>query len=248
MRFSRRTLVALSRVVAEIHTHTDIDTLAYELQLETKAIGSNKQARSLALVRAVECRCEDMQSDREMADLVQSTLLQITDWQAGQPVVTGLIASLQIDGLEIRDGRLLPTTPGPATLAPEVSGLEFDLEAAGLGVAATHYRQANDNLAQGNFEAANGQVRSFLENLLISICRLTSGRTFSDAGAALKHMRQSAFLDASEFNSTRGFWDASHTNGPHHGLSNQDEALFRLHVATAIGRYVLRKLAARATV
>lgn len=246
MRLSRRTLVALSRVVAEVNTHTDIDTLPYEMHLEADATGSNKQSRCLALVRAVERRCELAKSDREMADPIQNALAQANPWQSEQPAVAGLVASLQSYGLEFRDGRLLPTTPGPATLAPEVSGLEADLTAAQLGVAATHYRQANDNLTQGNFEAANGQVRSFLENLLISVCRLVAGRTFNDASAALQHLRQSTFLDASEFNTTRGFWDASHTNGPHHGLSNQDEALFRLHVATAIGRYLLRKLAAHA--
>lgn len=179
-----------------------------------------------------------------MADLVQTALAQVGTWQLEQPGVAGLVASLQVDGLEFREGRLLPTTPGPVRLAPEVSGLEVDLHAAQFGVAATHYRQANDNLAQGNFEASNGQIRSFIEDLLISTCRLVSGRTLNDAGAALQSLRQSGFLDASEFNTARGFWDASHTNGPHHGLSNQDEALFRLHVGTAIGRYLLRKLAA----
>jgi hypothetical protein len=170
-------------------------------------------------------------------------LAQAGSWRAEHPVVTGMLASLEVDGLAVRDGRLIPTTPGPATLGPEISGLESDLQTAGLGVALRHYQQANDNLAQGNFEAANGQVRSFVEDLAISVCRLVTTREFNDASAALQHLRQSGFLDASEFNTCRGFWDASHTNGPHHGLSNQDEALFRLHVATAIGRYLLRKVA-----
>lgn len=236
--------MALSRVLADANTHTDIDTLAYELRLEAEATGSNKQARCLALVRALERRCEVAGTDREMADAVQAALTQATESQLGQPMFAGLIASLRVDGLEFREGRLLPATPGPATLAPEVSGLEADLAAHHLAVAAAHYRQACDNLAQGNFEAANGQVRSFVEDLIISACRITAGQELTDAGASLQRMRQCGFLDASEFNTARGFWDASHTNGPHHGLSNQDEAMFRLHVATAIGRYMLQKLTA----
>src|SRR5262249_45827641 len=49
--------------------------------------------------------------------------------------------------------RLVPSNPGPAPLAPELTALEQELNQLGLNVAATHYHQAVDNYTDGNFEA-----------------------------------------------------------------------------------------------
>lgn len=96
-------------------------------------------------------------------------------------------------------------------------------------------------MAAGNFESANGQVRSFLENLFISICEKACGKRFDNAGSALQHLKQLERIDASEWNNFRGFWESCQSNGPHHGLSNNEEAIYRLHTATALSRYLLFK-------
>jgi len=242
LRVSRRTLVSLARVLSEVHSHTTIDTLAYELGLEQAAVGQNKLARCVALVRALEAACTQANDDRSLLELVQNTLASLNSWQRGNlGNLPGLLAALMVDGFEFRDKTLLPTTPGPATLAPQVSALEQDLESRGLVVAAAHYRQASENLVQGNFEASNGQIRSFLENLFISTCARVTERNFPDPTAALQHMRNEGLLEPSEWNTCRGLWDLSQTNGAHHGLSNSEEALFRLHFATALARYLLHR-------
>jgi hypothetical protein len=74
VRFSRRTLVALACVLEGQHTHTGIDMLAYELRLEKAAVGANKLARSLALLQALEQRCEEARDDRPVMELLQDTL------------------------------------------------------------------------------------------------------------------------------------------------------------------------------
>ena len=92
-----------------------------------------------------------------------------------------------------------------------------------------------------NHESANGQVRSFLESLLLQLCRAETGRDFDDAAAALQHLRNVSWLDTGEWNHFRSFWADIQDNGPHRGLSDPEEALFRFHFATAVARYLLTK-------
>ena len=105
-----------------------------------------------------------------------------------------------------------------------------------------YYSQACDNMAKGNFESANGQVRSFLESLFIALCERVTAKSVTDAKAALQHLHNQKHLDVAEWNTFRSFWDSCQTNGPHHGLSSQREAVYRLQVCTAVARYLMSKL------
>ncbi len=243
MRFSRRTLASLAKVISKYNAHSDIDVLAYEFGKEDAAVGSSKIARCVSFIKAVEKDCEDECDDQVIIDIIEKILNLLNEWQfENSGIVSGLMASLQIDGFHFSNGILMPTTPEPASLGPILSQLEKDLSSRELKIAARHYSQACENLAAGNFEAANGQIRSFMENLFITFCDKVSGKKFKDAGAALQHLKQIDKIDASEWNNFRGFWDSCQSNGPHHGLSNNEEAIFRVHMATAIARYLLHKL------
>jgi hypothetical protein len=89
--------------------------------------------------------------------------------------VAPFVAALQADGLEFRDGKLVPTTPGPASLGPERSILEQELVRLGAEVAATHYRQAAENFADGNWEACNGQIRRSWKTCLLLAASVRAG-------------------------------------------------------------------------
>jgi hypothetical protein len=54
MRFSRRTLAALARVISEYNTHSDLNVLAYEFGKESAAVGSTKITRCIGLIKAIE--------------------------------------------------------------------------------------------------------------------------------------------------------------------------------------------------
>jgi hypothetical protein len=84
--------------------------------------------------------------------------------------------------------------PGPAPLAPELTALQQELNNLGLNVAATHYGQAVDNFTDGNFEASNGQLRSFLEDLIKRGAQLKGQQQEAGPDAALQHLR--SVLDA----------------------------------------------------
>ena len=61
----------------------------------------------------------------------------------------------------------------------------------------------------------------------------------SSAPSALQHLHQTGAIEEWEFRFCKEFWSGIQGNGPHQGLSHPEEAEFRLHTATSIGRYLL---------
>jgi hypothetical protein len=230
--------------MAEAFSHTDLGLLFLEFGLKDYDLGSgpNRKERSLTFIRAVQAANADhAEAERVLLDVARRVLeLPSFPLKERQRTADELRASLSVDGFEYSDGRLIPSTPSPAALGPEISAMESDLQGLGWTVAGGHYRQATDNFVLQNSAACNSQVRSFLEDLFIAICRQLCSREFPDAGAALQHLRDRGLLDIKEYNMFRSFWDEVQS-GAHHGLSDDQEALFRLQVATAIGRYMVRK-------
>ena len=243
MRLSRRTLVALADALSG-NGHTWFNKKFYELGLESADPGGNLGTRALGLVRALEnpshAPAEQGPDEKER----EATLLELAeDSIRTRPIGSNLLEdALKVDGFEYQDGRLVPTTPEPVALAPEISALESGLSASGFQTAATHYRQAVDNLTDGNAEACNGQVRSYLEDLFCELGARYTGKKRDDPAASLSDLRDAGYLDWAEWNTFRGFWQACQDKGPHRGLSDFEEALYRTHVATAVGRYLLSKL------
>jgi hypothetical protein len=201
---------------------------------------ATKPARLAALLKALEEKCEAVGDDHLLLELIERSLRESPGaWPQERSALT---AALKLDGFELVDDSLVVTTPEPAALAPHISLLEYELGQRQLKVASEHYRQAVDNFTRANFEAANGQTRSFLENLFITLCEQRCGTKCTNPNAALQHLRDKGQIDGGEWNNFRAFWNDIQDNGPHQGLSADHEALYRLHVATAIARYLLQKL------
>ena len=89
-----------------------------------------------------------------------------------------------------------------------------------MSVAAAHYRQAYESFVAGNWEAANGQVRSFVEDVLIEVGRRETSKVRSDPSASLQDLRSQGFLDDPEWQTFKGFWQGIQDRGPHRGLSH----------------------------
>lgn len=250
--FCDRTVACLIEAIADAHTHTQLDTLILKLGLSrhAEAGGFSKQQRLHNLVSSIRSLGNTREGERLILSLAREFLeTRVGDIDTPDPrhsswsrTLEPLRESLAADGWLFEDGRLRPTTPSPAALAPEMSELERDLNALGFATALTHYRQAVDNFASGNYEAANGQLRSFLESLYIEVCSEKTGTTASDATGALQRLRQSHQLDVGEFNLTRGLLEVSNQRGAHQGLTHRQEAQFRLHFSTALGHYLVSRL------
>jgi hypothetical protein len=236
MKYSNKTIAELCRTLgAVVHTHAELELLFLELGLPYDQFGGGIQPRSNALVRTL---WEQSDADDALTRVVQYALER--SHRAEAPA-SRLCQALRIDGFEWHDDKLVPTTPQPAALADELSQLEHDLQDLMLTVAAAHYRQAHESFTASNWEAANGQTRSFMEDLLIELGKRETTKTRSDPSAALQDLRDHGFIDHPEWQMFRGFWQVIQDNGPHHGLSHEQEALFRLHTATSIARYLIHK-------
>jgi hypothetical protein len=138
--------------------------------------------------------------------------------------------------------RLRPTEAPSADMAREITALEVQLRAAGLGDALHHYRQAVDNLANHNYEAANGQLRTMLEDLFVQVARSHAGYTGLPKGGAAVHfmVEEAQLLPKGWGRLLQGAWDLSHAAGSHPGRSSADEARFRMVIFTSLARRLLQ--------
>jgi hypothetical protein len=235
--FGRRTLVALSRALSDIN-HAPLGTLFFEYRLEARDPGGGMNQRALEFVKALE--------DSFPADEVDRICLEIaTRVIRERPLghnTQYLLAALKLEGFEYEDGRLIPATPGAVNIATEISILESELQHRQYNVASAHYRQAVDSFVDGRCEASNGQIRAFMEDLFVSLAQSNTGSTSQEPRAALDSLRDDSCIDSKQWNLFRGYWDDIQDNGPHRGLSDREEALFRLHMGTALARYLLSVL------
>lgn len=241
MAISGKTKAALIRALAS-RSHSDIGLLAIEVGLDERARGGNRLDRCMSLIQAIETDHEPQKALRVLLELAEGRLKLYSEWHFEHDSdATALKRAFELDGYAFDGDRLLPAVPGAVALDQEISVLESQLRDLGFSVALAHYQQAVENFVQNNSEAANSQVRPFIENLFLSLCQQHAGRQFPDASAALQHLRKVAWLDDGEWNHFRSFWADIQDNGPHQGLSSPEEALFRLQVATAVARYLLAK-------
>lgn len=227
-----------------MYSHGSLQKLFFEYEIESSDPRSHrenatKDERITALLRALEKKCESAGTDNLILELTEKFLRKDSvGWRTEH---AALVTALKLDGFDFVGEKLVATTPGVVALAPQISGLESELEDKGFEVAVTHYRQAVDNFTKGNWEAANSQTRSFLEDLFIVLCEQRCGKKFSDPNGALDHLRNKGHIDEGEWSMFRAFWKGIQDKGSHHGLSAEHEALYRLHVATATARYLLEK-------
>jgi hypothetical protein len=138
--------------------------------------------------------------------------------------------------------RLLPAGAAPAPLAPAISALEAELAQRNYAVALRHYGQAVRNFTNHDLEAANGQLRSFLENLFVQLASAHAGYMGNEPVAALQQLRDKGTLLDGEFDLLRGLWKLSQGRGAHQGLTTAEEALFRLQTTTSAARFLLHHL------
>jgi DNA-binding MarR family transcriptional regulator len=156
--------------------------------------------------------------------------------------VKKLTEALRANGWEVTEsGHLQPLTEPPADLPPAQHRLIELLAQHGLNGAAHAYKQALDCWRDPNkLEAGNGQLRVCLEALVVDLAR-QRGLTAHDFGDALKRLHGAGLLDRKEKAYLEALWALSSDRGPHRGLTDEDEAQFRVHVTTATATYLVAR-------
>jgi hypothetical protein len=232
---SPQTTGALIKALAEGNSHSQLGTLFMTLgveQWDQEGDRINKEKRAQGVLKGLRA-ADDEPSAKAALALAQSVAV------AGAPsdgVWGGAAASwwqplldaLAADGFEYDDEneRLVPAVSG-ISVAAEQSLLERGLIELGWDNAANHYRQAVDNFSSGNWESANGQCRSFLEDLIPRVVeRRSDGKAPGEARAALQHMKDKGLLREGEFDFARGLWGMCNSRGSHAGRSVQRRHVF----------------------
>lgn len=151
----------------------------------------------------------------------------------------GLLRALERDGFTVTDGKLrrsLPVDIGLPTTQSEVDRL---LDKHGFIVPKGQLTQAIDAHARGNWAGANGQFRPFFEGLLDEI----AARIAPGSGDALRRLLTAGFLrrDLNERDLVYGLMKRLHPQGPHPGLSGDEDSTYRFHVVLLTARLFLTR-------
>jgi len=246
--FRSQTVGALVEAVASAYSHAEIGTLLLKADADSwePERYDNKEHRLQIVYKAMRT-ASTPEADRAARELVRMTMKKIhppsigrahwpSEWNA-------LNRALAADGWEydIESDRLMPIVPGVA-ISDELNGLEAELDDLGWSTSKLHFRQAATGFAAGDWESANSQLRSFLEDFLPSVARQITGKRASDQAAAIQALdRKFLFNGKREF--LKGLWALCNERGPHPGASTQAEATFRLTTVTVTARFILSRLA-----
>ena len=155
------------------------------------------------------------------------------------------------DGGEFVLRQMLPEIADLPAADDEVRTL---LKQHNFGEPLTSLDQAINCHGRGEWEAANSQLRTFLEGLLGQVSeRLVSGEAHSTKAGYSCHAGLLASLDPpflrEDLNEWRGdgkgfingLFKLLHTAGSHPGPSDEEDSTFRLHIVLIVARLLLRR-------
>ena len=157
---------------------------------------------------------------------------------------------LQQDGFVVADGALRPALPADIGLPSIESELMQLLKKHGFSTPKGHLEQAFDAHTHGKWASANGQLRTFIDALLDEIAEKLdpSVRAVGSGQHRRAKLASLGFLSTllNEWDDDgRGFINGLvrrlHPQGPHPGLSDEDDSTFRLHIVLLTAALLLRR-------
>jgi hypothetical protein len=248
---SSQTVGALITALAEGNSHSQLGTLFMSLGVDKwDEVGEriNKETRVQGVLRGLR-EADDEASARAALELARRAAVAGagSDGPWGSrpsPWWQPLIDALGADGLEFdREQGLLVPAVAAISVAEERSLLELALEEREWHDASTHYRQCAEGVGSRRWESANGQGRSFLEDLIPRVARELGGsKAPGEPRAALQFLRDKDLLMEGEFDFSRGLWEMCNSRGSHAGRSDEEEARFRFVAISAYARFLLSRV------
>lgn len=152
--------------------------------------------------------------------------------------------------LELR--RMLPESVSETDFREAASEVDALLEQHKLTVTSGHLNQALSAFQRGDWAASNAQLRSFFESCLREMANQLGYDGKHEARAVHNFLGKldPPFLmsDYNEWNAIdqkpqflQGLWSRMHPQGSHPGLSEEDDATFRLQITLITARLFLRR-------
>lgn len=152
--------------------------------------------------------------------------------------------ALRADGLDLVEGRVTRFLSSSVSPDAEQGLLERRLDQWKFEVPQRHLQQVIDNAARGNWESANGQVRSFMESLCDAMAAIIYQGTGTPPtrGDARMYLANESFFSPEESDLLKAFFQVLHGSGGHAGASDEDDCHRRRLIALALANYYLDRL------
>ena len=268
--FNRMTVVAAAEVVSTFQSHSDMEVLEVQWGIAGRCSASSKSARVADWARiACEEEIKVLTEDGRvhLSHAVVEIAISAREHKRGSAAWKKLIAGLRFDGFEVRttqaeddsdgfwrSGQTGTTVELVRMLPSDVPGLNFReaesevtslLDRHGFTVAMGHMTQAVSAFSRGEWSSANGELRNFYESYLNEIATGLGYTGSGDSKARRDYLGslQPPFLlvDYNEPKFVQGLMSRMHPHGGHPGLSEEEDATFRLQISLVTARLFLRR-------
>ena len=264
-RFTRATINAAVRTMDGWY-RSSVDSFLLEHELEEMSTEGSVVTQANRLLRHLlqhpDARTSGGESivDTVVRDLVERAIVDARRYHRNafaERFPQQLARALAVDGFVVQDGELRSAMPAVLGLPAADDEVHVLLRRFGFTVTEGHLDQAIKNHGDGLWASANAQVRSFVYALIDEIAERLAppGTTLPPPGGGrlnwLATLQPPFVLPAfNEWDGQgKGFFEAFlrrlQPHGAHPGLSEEEDATFRLHTALIGARLLSRRLVGR---
>jgi hypothetical protein len=265
-RFSRRTVLSAIEVMESL---TQAQLSRYLLELGPQFpqwVGNEGISVTKRLNNLMQLVDQDPHRVTDEGELLREKLVEKAasllktnseySWQAAanpSPREAAFLRALELDGFTATDRVVRRTLPAEVHVPQTEDELVRLLKKYAFVTASGHLDQALDAHGRGNWAAANGQIRSFIESMLDEIAaKLDSSSSLPSGHARRAKLASLGFLsrELNEWDdSGKGFMNGLltrlHPQGAHPGLSDEADSTFRLHIVLFTARLLLSRFDTR---
>jgi len=256
-RFSNRTLSCIIEILADGCTDSKLRTFFFKYNLVDIYEQSGKLTAKRRKVNDVFqhlCAVGGDGAARTLDSIVKEALRELyprADSDQGRREYffrrfPDLDVALRADGFQVQDGELIPVISAFIKPAAEEALLETLLDKYEFAIAKNHLKQSYENYIEGNWEAANGALRSFLQDVFDQIALIIApqeAKQKAPGGERRKLLQEKDFIETdTEAKLVSGFFQFASNRGSHPGISNESDCRLRRYIAVALASYYLEKL------
>ena len=268
----RGAIITACDLLEGIQTNARIESLVLELGLEEFAGGRGSIGKTVLALKSYASKHPDHRVETDYGEKFLSRALvdkaiELVGWKReNSHLWEKLKRYLELDGFALQEkiaerfGKvsvviegIIPALPASAQFQEAGSEIDALLAKFGLATARRHLDSARDNIVQSDWEAANGQCRTFLDAITDGIAEIlfpvesgskTSGlqrrQLLAEKGFLSREKHE--FGDGGGQAFLPGLVKLLHPDGAHPGISNQDDALMRFQTVISTAWWLLKRL------
>ena len=253
--FSRPSVVAACNLLADrTGTHAEFEIIALDIGAEDMLIKGPIQAQANVIAKWLIAEPEHRNFDGKfLADVLvrKAASLPFSHEE------NDFVRSLKRDGFTVTDeGEVRRMLPEVADLPQADDEVHRLLDELGMATAKGHLDQAIKNHTDGNWAAANGELRKVLENIFDEIAERLDPANAATTPRGHTRRQLLANMDPPFLDEALGEWSSGpeqgknfvngvfkrlHPKGGHPGLSDEEDCTFRLHIVLLAARVFLRR-------